>query len=194
MIVCDSSSHDELTSGPEGSPGLQDAVPPQLPQSHVWHYDGLLEGGRTGSAHIRDPAVEAGGLLRPGCNVIWRRWPLLAYWPGCGGKRQKIFSAVTQSHNHRKSKHEHTMFLWSCKCNLKFRSFRPNEGSEMFENTETVTDMQWQSGWVATLLAMLCSPTECTLWRAVYVSAELLETENCCYLTVSMNRFFLCSA
>lgn len=35
MVVCDSSSHDKLTGGTEGSPGIQDALPPQLPQNHV---------------------------------------------------------------------------------------------------------------------------------------------------------------
>ena len=69
MSLCDS-SHDELPGGAEGSPGLPDAVPPQLPQSHARHHDGLLEGERAGPAHVRDPAVEAGGLLRPGRDLV----------------------------------------------------------------------------------------------------------------------------
>lgn len=85
MSLCGCSSHDELPGGAEDSPGLQDAMPSQLPQSHVWHHDGVLEGERTGPAHIWDPAVEAGGLLRPGCDLIWRCGPLLALarWSGC---------------------------------------------------------------------------------------------------------------
>lgn len=126
MSSFDSSSHDELPGDPEAFPGLQDAVPPQLPQSHVWHYDGLLEGGRAWSAHIRDPAVEAGGLLWPGRNLLRRRRPLLAHWAGWDiwNEGDKKPDSLLHWSKIKDSKHEHTLmfFLWSNKFRHSYRN------------------------------------------------------------------------
>lgn len=92
MTLCgSSSSHDQLPGGPEGPPGLQDALPPQLPQNHLWHNVGVLEEERTGAAHVWDAAVETGGLLRPGRDIVRRRQSLLASEPvdSCGGVKSR---------------------------------------------------------------------------------------------------------
>lgn len=71
-------SHEQLPGGAADPAGLPDAVPARLSKGDLWHHDGVLEGERAGAAHLRNAAVEAGGLLRPGRHLLRRRQPLLA--------------------------------------------------------------------------------------------------------------------
>lgn len=82
-VCCDCCRHDKPAGGPEGPAGLQDDMSSPLPQSRVWHHDGLLEGERTEPSHIWDPAVEAGGLFWRGRDVLRWRQPLLAAEEPC---------------------------------------------------------------------------------------------------------------
>lgn len=129
MSQCDCFSHDELPGCPEGSNRLQDAVPPQLPQSYVWNHVGLLEGEGTRPAHLWDSAVEAGGLLRPGCDIVWWRHPLLARWPRCGKCEEGKKNAHTLRNKiDLKYKLFYDMREWN-----SFHSLKSNEESKRFD-------------------------------------------------------------
>lgn len=71
-------SHEQLPGGAANPAGLPDALPTQLSKGDLRHYDGVLEGERAWAAHLWDTAVEAGGLLWPGCYLLRWRQSLLA--------------------------------------------------------------------------------------------------------------------
>ena len=58
--------NDERWSAAPGGAWLPHAVPPWLPQGPVRHHAGVLAQGGDGAAHLRNPAVEAGGVLHHG--------------------------------------------------------------------------------------------------------------------------------
>lgn len=198
LSFCDSSSHDQLPGGPEGSPGLQDAMPPQLPQSPVWHHDGLLEGERAGAAHVRNPAVEAGGLLRPGRNLLRRRWPLLAPRPGCDtretetNKPKCILSAVSHSQTWT---HTVLMFLWSntFKSNLKAHCSQMKDLKCCSEEAFTRATVGCDTPELALFDSWMHFQTGCTRMEPNPPSLLSAETESC-YLSIPLNRLFLHSA
>lgn len=64
-------SHDQLPSGAEAANRLPYGSPSPMPQSHVWHHDGMLEGPAFWQTHFWDPSVEAGRFLWHGPDIVW---------------------------------------------------------------------------------------------------------------------------
>lgn len=58
-----SSRYDQCRGSASGGARLPDAVPARLPQASLRHHAGMLEEGRDGATHIRDPPLETRRVL-----------------------------------------------------------------------------------------------------------------------------------